>query len=320
MLRSAAVTIALVAAGCTTAASALAAPPARRVPPRVQARPEPRHGVSFVVDDKLLLGLDGGAGMRRPFLYPVLGPTGVPLTRMGHPHDPVSHSHHNSVWIAHADVGGTTFWADDGGTIEVARITRLEDGDDRAAVELEAAWRAGDAGVLLRERRRVSLVPLAADLWRIDVETELRAADAPVPLGATAFGMLAVRVARSIGVKDGGGRIVNSEGSVNEAGCFRKPARWVDYTGPVTATVDEGITLMDHPDNLHHPVEFHVRDDGWMGAATTFRGGHTIEPAAPLRLRHGLLVHGAATDAAAIEREWKRFAAVPFQPFAEKPK
>jgi hypothetical protein len=77
---------------------------------------------------------------------------------------------------------------------------------------------------------------------------------------------------------------------------------------------------MDHPDNLHHPVEFHVRDDGWMGTATTFRAAHTIEPAAPLRLRHGLLVHGSATDAATIEHEWKRFAAVPFQPFAEKPK
>jgi hypothetical protein len=320
MFRSAALSLALVTAGFTTSTSAFAAPPARRVPPRVQARPEPRHGVSFLVDGRLVLGLDGGAGMRRPFLYPVLGPAGVPLTRMGHPHDPVSHSHHNSVWISHADVGGTTFWADDGGTIEVTRITLLEDGDDRAAVELEAAWRAGEKGVLLQERRRVSLVPIAADLWRIDVETELRAADAPVPLGATAFGMLAVRVAKSIGVKDGGGRILNSEGAVNEAECFRTPARWVDYTGPVTATVDEGITLMDHPENLHHPVEFHVRDDGWMGAATTFRGGHTIEPAVPLRLRHGLLVHGAATDAAAIEREWKRFASVPFQPFPDKPR
>jgi hypothetical protein len=303
-----------------TTAPVPAQPPARKVPPRVQARPEPRHGVSFLVDGRLVLGLDGGAGMRRPFLYPVLGPAGVPLTRMGHPHDPVSHSHHNSIWIAHADVGGTTFWADDGGTIEVVQITKLEDGDDRAAVELKAVWRAGEKGVRLRENRRVSLLPIAADQWRIDVETELHAIDAPVTLGATAFGMLAVRVAKSIGVKDGGGRILNSEGAVNEAACFRKPARWVDYTGPVTATLDEGITLMDHPQNLHHPVEFHVRDDGWMGAATTFRAAHVIEPNAPLRLRHGLLVHGGAVDAAAIEQEWQRFAAAPFQPFGEKPR
>ena len=78
-------------------------------------------------------------------------------------------------------------------------------------------------------------------------------------------GLLGVRMAKSIGVADGGGRILNSEGGVNEVGCFRKAARWVDYSGPVTADVDEGINLLDHPQNLHHPVEFHVRNDGWMG-------------------------------------------------------
>jgi hypothetical protein len=258
--------------------------------------------------------------MRRPFLYPVLGPAGVPLTRMGHPHDPVGHSHHNAIWIAHADVAGTSFWADDGGTIEVTQITSLDDADDHAAAEFSAVWRAGDNGVVLREARRVSLVPNDADSWRIDIETELTAADGPVTLGATAFGLLAVRVAKSMGVKDGGGRILNSEGAMNESGCFRKPGRWVDFSGPVTATLDEGIALMDHPDNLHHPVEFHVRDDGWMGAATTFRAAHVIEPGKPLRLRHGLLVHGAATGREEIDREWQRFAAIPFRPFATKPR
>jgi hypothetical protein len=62
-----------------------------------------------------------------------------------------------------------------------------------------------------------------------------------VTLGQTPFGLLGVRMAKSIGVADGGGRILNSEGGVNEVGCFRKAARWVDYSGPVTADVDEGI-------------------------------------------------------------------------------
>lgn len=299
---------------------ATAAEPSRRKPPpRVEARPEPRSGVSFLVDGRLVLGLDGGAGMRRPFLYPVLGPSGRPLTRMGHPHDPVSHSHHNSIWIAHHDVDGTSFWSDRGGTIEVTRITRLEDGDDRAAVEFTTDWRTPVGAVPLRENRRVGLVTIGADRWRIDVESELHAAGRPVSLGATAFGFLAVRVAKSLGVKDGGGRIYNSEGGIDEAGCFRRPARWVDYTGPVTATLDEGITLFDHPANLHHPVEFHVRDDGWMGAATTFRAAHVIEPGTPLTLRYGLLVHGGGVAAEAIEAEWRRFAAEPFRPFPAKP-
>lgn len=302
---------------CFAATAAADDAAVRRPPPRVQVRPEPRSGGSFLVDGRLVLGLDGGAGMRRPFLYPVLGPAGVPLTRMGHPHDPVSHSHHNSIWIAHNDVGGTSFWSDAGGTIELARILKFEDGDERAAVEFATEWRTPDKRAMLRENRRVSLIPIDPHRWRIDIETELHAVDAPITLGATPFGFLAVRVAKSMGVKDGGGRILNSEGAVNERGCFRKPARWVDYSGPVTATLDEGITLMDHPDNLHHPVEFHVRDDGWMGAATTFRAAHVIEPGTPFRLRHGLLVHGSTTGSEAIDEEWRRFAAIPFRPFGE---
>jgi hypothetical protein len=286
----------------------------RKIPPLVRVQPEPRWGASFWIGNKHVLGFDSGTGMRRPFLYPLLGPAGHPLTRLGHPHDPVSHSHHNSVWLSHHDVGGTNFWADNGGVIEVAHITRLEDGPDRGALEAKMWWKDKDGRVLLQELRRIALVVLEQDLWRIDVETELTAVGEARTLGQSAFGLLGVRMAKSIGVTDGGGRILNSEGGVNEAGCFRKPARWVDYSGPVTAELDEGITLLDHPQNLHHPVEFHVRNDGWMGAATTFRKPVTLDPDKPLHLKYGLLVHSQRTGSAGIDAEWQRFAQEPFLP------
>ncbi len=102
---------------------------------------------------------------------------------------------------------------------------------------------------------------------------------------------------------------------MDEAGCFRKPARWVDYSGPITREAIEGITLMDHPMNLNHPVPFHVRDDGWMGAALTFSGAHRIEPGSPLRLRYGLYVHRGQPEPAAINREWEAFAKTEFAEF-----
>jgi hypothetical protein len=305
----------------------------RKKPPLVQVIPEPRNSLSFLINGTKVLGLDGGSNLRRPFLYPVLGPSGLPLTRIGHPHDPISHSHHNSIWISHNDVAGTSFWADNGGTIETVHISRLEDSDDYCSAELKALWKDKAGNTVLTENRRITLTPLApseptgqpsqksittTNLWRIDIDSELIAAKQPVTLGATAFGFLGVRMAKTIGVRDGGGRVTNSEGGVNEKECFRKPARWVDYSGPVTATTDEGITLMDHPTNLHHPVEFHVRDDGWMGAATTFRNPHTIEPDAPFRLRHGILVHTGSAKPALIETEWNRFAATVFEAFGKK--
>jgi hypothetical protein len=290
----------------------------RKTPPRVQVYPEPRWGASFWVGGRQVLGFDAGNGMRRPFLYPLLGPSGMPLTRLGHPHDPVSHSHHNSVWLSHHDVGGTDFWADNGGTIEVVHIARLEDGLERGALEAKILWKDKSGAVLLTEWRRVELVVLGAALWRVDLETELSVSGGPVTLGQTPFGLLGVRMAKSIGVADGGGRILNSEGGINEAGCFRKPARWVDYSGPVTEDLDEGIALLDHPQNLHHPVEFHVRNDGWMGAATTFRAPVSLEPNKPLHLKYGLLVHSGGGAAPELEAEWRRFAGEPLHSLPTK--
>lgn len=296
------------------------APDERRVPPHVQVRPEPRSGASFWIGGTQVLGFDAGSGMRRPFLYPLLGPAGLPLTRMGHPHDPVSHSHHNSVWLSHHDVDGTDFWADNGGTVEVVHLTRLEDGKNRGALEVKAVWKNREGKVLLNEWRRVELVVLGSALWRIDVETELSVVGIEIKLGQTPFGLLGVRMAKSIGVTDGGGRILNSEGGVNEAGCFRKAARWVDYSGPINADLDEGIALLDHPQNLHHPVEFHVRNDGWMGAATTFRAPVTLLPERPLHLKYGLLIHSQRTGAPEVEQEWQRFAQEPLRPSPQKGK
>src|ERR1041384_1814704 len=98
-------------------------------------------------------------------------------------------------------------------------------------------------------------------------------------------------MAKTVGVRDGGGTIRNSEGGVDEAGCFRKPARWVDYSGPMAPEISEGSTLFDHPQNPHPPPAFHVRDDGWMGAALTFAGEIVIPPGQPLRLKYALYVH-----------------------------
>src|SRR4030095_844411 len=115
---------------------------------------------------------------------------------------------------------------------------------------------------------------LPKDEWLLIMDVQLDARNGPVTLGKTPFGLIGVRMAKTIGVNDGGGTIRNSEGAVNESEVFWKTARWVDYSGPITARASEGIVLMDHPDNPHHPAVYHVRNDGWMGASLTFAGPH----------------------------------------------
>jgi len=276
--------------------------------PRMQVIPMPYYQASFQRNGVELTRYHFGPGLHRPFLFPIIGPSGRSLTRMGHPHDPESHSHHNSVWISHNDVGGVSFWSDrGGGKIRHKRIIKFEDFGERSSIFTENEWLTNESKVLLLEIRRVTVLLLPDSEWLLIIDMEFKAKDSTVTLGKTPFGMIGVRMAKTIGVNDGCGRIRNSEGAVNEKEVLWKRARWVDYSGAVTNKNLEGIMLFDHPDNPNFPTYFHVRNDGWMGASLTFDGPRKIQPNEPLHLRYGLYVHNDIKAKDALETKWKRF-------------
>jgi Methane oxygenase PmoA len=280
------------------------------VPPRMQVIPQPYGQAAVLRDGREITRYHFGEQVQRPFLFPLIGPAGESLTRMGHPRDPHSHSHHNSVWLSHSDVGGVDFWTDRNhpGRIVHDRVVEFDEANDFALIASHNRWLAADGALQLEDDRRYRLEPLAGGELLLTMDVELHAPRRSVTLGKTPFGLLAVRMAKTIGVHDGAGRIRNSAGAVNEEGVFWKPARWCDYSGAVTATAIEGVTLLDHPRNVNHPTVFHVRNDGWMGAALTFDGPRTIEPGQPLRLRYGLYVHAGLPPLRDLEARWKTFA------------
>lgn len=305
---------------CLAAAAAGAGLEPRPVP-RMQAVPQPYQQISFQRDGREVARYHFGKDLDRPFIFPVIGPSGRPLTRMGHPHDPESHGHHNSVWVSHSDVNGTDFWSNNrGGRIVHQRIERLDDGPDSAAVISHNNWVSTKEGkVLLKERRTTAVHALPGDELLLVVDIELSAEGADVTLGKTPFGFFAVRLAKTIGVHDGAGTVRNSEGGADEKGVFWKRAKWMDYSGAVADGVIEGITLLDHPSNPNHPSIFHVRDDGWMGASFTQDGPRNLKLGEPLKLRYGLWVHDGLPDPKAIEARWGAFARLP-APEPPKPK
>lgn len=288
--------------------------------PPLQAVPQPYDQVSLRDQGKELSRLHFGPALRRPFLFPVISPSGAELTRMGHPHDPVGHSHHNSVWISHHDVNGVTFWGDrdkNAGKIVCQRLDKLEDGDEAAAT-LFNHWVGPDDKVLLTERRRTALHSLGKGEYLLLIDVRFEAKD-KVTFGKTPFGLVGVRMAKTLGIADGGGTIRNSEGHVNEKGdkgCFWKAAKWVDYSGPSTPKMVEGITLFDHPGNPNHPSVFHVREDGWMGTCLTFAEAREVK--VPLTLRYGLYVHAGMPELEALNRMWERFAKLPLPDLSGK--
>lgn len=283
--------------------------PGAKPVPAVQVIPLPYDQASFEQEGRELTRYHFGPSLRRPFWYPIAGPAGRSLTRMGHPRDPQTHSHHNSVWISHNDVGGVSFWSDGGkGRIVHQRVLQYEDGAKRASMLSQNAWQDDQGKLLLSELRRVCVEPAGRDQWLMLIDLQLEAPPGePVTLGQTPFGIIGVRMAKTIGVRDGGGRILNSEGQLDEKQAFRKPARWVDYSGPVSKDSRGGITLMDHPFNPDHPTPFHVRDDGWMGACLTLDRPLTIRPGEPLQLRYGLWVHAGVPKPPVIEEQYQQF-------------
>jgi len=289
--------------------------PAAKPVPRMQVLPLPEDQAKVERDRFEISRYYFGKDLYRPFLYPIVGPSGKSLTRMGHPRDPNGHSHHNSAWISHHDVGGVGFWNDaktSEGRIVHQKVLRYEDSDDEALIEVQNAWidGAGRGKVLLEEQRAMRFRPQQNGQWVLVLDLTFSAPKQPVTLGKTNFGFVGVRMAKTIGVHDGGGMIRNSEGAINEPQVHEKSARWVDYSGPITPTAREGITLLDHPKNPNHPTVFHVRDDGWMGAGFNFAVPYTIQPGQPLKLRYGLWVHTDVPTAAAIDEQFATFAKV----------
>lgn len=277
--------------------------------PRLQVVPLPYHQASFQREGVEITRYHFGPSLERPFLYPIVGPSGRSLTRMGHPHDPTSHSHHNSVWITHHDVDSNDFWVDtSGATIRHKRIVEYVDEGETSSIVAENEWVTKTGKVLLAETRTTTVTLLPDKEWLLILDLQLNAKGETVTLGKTPFGMIGVRMAKTLGVHDGSGRIRNSEGSVNEKEVFWKRARWVDYCGAIADGVLEGVTLFDHPDNPNHPSHFHVRNDGWMGASLTFDGPRKITPEKPLHLRYGLYIHRQMKPPAKIEAQWQRFA------------
>ena len=270
----------------------------------------------------------------RPFFFPVLGPSGAELTRIGHPGAP-NHDHHLSVWFAHADVSGVNFWSNTSdATIVQKQWLAYEDGEDEAMMGVLLHWQDGhDPRPLLEQQLLVSFRPAPdnAQETLIELDSTFTPTSEMLQFGATNFGFLAVRVARSISAYFGGGQLTNDQGIQGEPKLFGKRSRWMDYSGPVgppardaaerPETADgpeksdqqttEGITYFDHPDNMHHPAHWHVREDGWMGAAPGMKEPILTTKPNPLRLRFLIHAHSGGADQARAEKTWTAFSKQP---------
>jgi len=277
--------------------------------PRVQAVPLDGRQCAFEIDGVEAARYHYANNTPKPYIFPLIGPAGRRLTSVSHPVDPKGHRHHRSIWIGHHDVNGVSFWAEDGGARIVSQgIEAYQSGAESAALTMVHPWLGPDGQPLMTEKRTLTVHRLPGGESYLDLVCTWTPAGTSVMLGKTPFGFLGVRVADTMAVRGGGGSVRNAEGEQNETGVHWKRSRWVDYTGPVAPDETNGIAFFDHPDNPHFPTYFHVRDEGWMGAAFCYEEPYALEPGASLTLRYRLYTHGAEATPEDIERHWKVFA------------
>jgi hypothetical protein len=219
----------------------------------------------------------------RPYLYPILGPGQLPMTRNWPmkelPGEEKDHPHHRSLWFAHGDVNGIDFWSEAKGAGKVVHrgFDIVEAKSGVGTIKARNDWVDRDDKLVCSEERtlRFCVSPVNPASRIIDFEAVILASEQDLVFGDTKEGMMAIRLAESMRLKGiaSAGRIINSEGDRDNA-TWGKRAKWCDYYGPSDGKT-AGVAILDHPSNHAHPTWWHVRDYG-LFAANPF-GRHDFE-------------------------------------------
>jgi hypothetical protein len=317
--------------GCFTAAST-------RALGEVTAEPSER-GVLVKIDGQPFteyLKLSG----HMPALWPVIGPTGQPMTRSFPagprvPGESTDHPHHHSIWFTHGAVNGFDFWTHERNRPDARIVHRdfstIESGPQAKIVSVND-WTA-DGKKICEDERTVTFGKLeSGDRW-IDYAVKLTATEGDLVLGDTKEGTFGVRVADSLRVEaELGGKIVNSHGQVDEA-AWGYPAQWLDNSGPVEGET-VGISMFSHPSSFRPVCRWHARAYGMLtanpfgereflaevrrqrGPDELQQGAHTIPRGESLNFRYRVLLHRGDAEQAKVAEVFKAYAAEGSQPSA----
>jgi len=238
--------------------------------------------IEVKIDGKLFTAFHFGKDQVKPFLYPVIGPTGHGVTR-DYPmkENPIEkankrqdHRHHQSIWCAHGDIRtgnfdkpGSNYWhmaknPSKQDRQRVKRIVRLVSGPVFGQMEAEIEWiTAGGRRQFTEYRTYTFFASPNPDIQIIDVSNVFKFTDSDVMFADTKEGgILSLRIATSMDER-GGGRMYNSRGGAGAKQCWGKQAEWCDYVGPVKGET-VGIAVMDAKTNFRHPTRWHIRDYG----------------------------------------------------------
>lgn len=269
-------------------------------------------------------------GHAKPILYPIIGPTGIAMTRhypmkKGVDNEARDHPHHKSLWFTHDDVNGSQFWLEypsPGSDLKPGKIVQQSMAIQGNTIHTQNHWLAHDGKLVCRDSRTVRFGTTSVGRF-IDFGIEIMASDGDVRFGDTKEGTMGIRTHPLLrlqtddkrGNHTAKGQAVNSEG-IQGGAIWGKRAKWVDYWAPIDGKT-VGIAIFDHPSNPRHPTWWHARKYGLV-AANPFgvhdfenkpegTGDMTIKSGESLTLRYRFLFHRGDAEAADIPKQYQHF-------------
>jgi hypothetical protein len=264
-------------------------------------------GVRIQIDGKEFTTYRIGKGQQKPYFFPVLAADGANIARQLE--KPEDHPHHKGIWCSIDEVNDIAFWAEKG-KIENASIDIVKGEGDPATFRVVNHWLGTDGQPLLRETVTVNVHANRL----LEYALEFAALDKSVRFGDTKEGMFGMRVANSLRGQ-AGGKISNAEGLKEEANCWGKESKWVDYVGTVNGKT-YGVALFDDHRNFRKS-RFHVRNYGLFTLSPFGQKAYTngalpedpltLEPGKSVHLHYGLYVHDGDAGTAHVAEVYDSF-------------
>lgn len=269
-------------------------------------------------------------GNYKPYWWPMIGPTGTPITRaypmkFGVKGESPDHHHHRSFWFTHGSVNGTDFWSETpaaGKTVH-REFNKTTSGPVFGEMVTTVDWLDRKGTKVCEDVRRMRVYRFP-DGRLFDFDIDVKATDGPVVFGDTKEGMFGFRVAGSMNVQQmvkgrEKGHLVNSAGDEDKS-AWGKRAAWCDYHGLLEGET-VGIAIFDKPSNLRHPTYWHARDYG-LFCANPFGigdftgdkkndGTHTLPANEDLRFEYRIYMHKGDASSAKVADHYAPYANPP---------
>lgn len=296
-------------------------------------------GVAIQINGKPFSMLHFGKQEHKPFLHPLLTPSGKNILR-GFPVDPLpgdstDRPHQRGLWIGTEGLRGPTglddFWENDPlyppahkGAIIFQDLTSATDGTDQGVLSFVSHWISSAGQLWVVDRRKITFYSKPSDCRMLDIDIEFEAKQ-PVTFKDTQDGVLALRLALPFDVHYDG-KVVNAQGGVNEEGTRGHRSEWLDWYGnmdpkeyhttPHGHGERVGVAVFDHPSNLNYPSRWQVKDFGDFSVnpfagqifqkfdKTAQNAEYAMKSGDKLHLRYRVLIHPGEQQVDGAFKEW----------------